>query len=99
MTADAATVAPTKRGRRAWTIALAVVVAVVTSALLANAPKPEPVRVWFVRATNDGGVKRLVFEGTNGFPRPVEFIAGVGTGTIRQTNAPVASGAWNYWTN
>ena len=57
---------PTKRGRKAWLIALAAVVAVVMIMLLANAPKPEPVKVWFVRATNEAGVKKLVFEGTNG---------------------------------
>ena len=57
---------PTKRGRRAWLIGLLCVVALITIVLLANAPKPEPVKVWFVRATNEGGVKRLVFEGTNG---------------------------------
>ena len=84
MTADAATVAPTKRGRKAWLIALAVVVAVVTIALLTNAPKPEPVKVWFVRATNVAGVKRLVFEGTNGTGRAVEVFAVAATGAPRQ---------------
>ena len=84
---------PTKRGRRAWLIALAVVVAVVTIALLANAPKPEPVKVWFVRATNEAGVKKLVFEGTNGVVRDIEFDAALVTGALEhpQTSVPSPS--------
>jgi len=81
---------PTKRGRKTWLIGLAVVVAVATIALLATPPKPEPVRVWFVRATNELGVKKLVFEATNGFPRGMVFYAGVFTGAIPhpKTQAP-----------
>ena len=73
---------PTKRGRRAWLIGLAVVVALVTIVLLTNAPKQEPVRVWFVRATNELGEKKLVFEGTNGLPRGIAYSACVITGAI-----------------
>ena len=73
---------PTKRGRTAWLIALAVVVAVVTVVLLATPPKPEPVKVWFVGTTNEGGVKRLVFEGTNGMPTQIEFTVCVATGVV-----------------
>jgi len=89
MSADAATVAPTKRRRRAWLIGLAVVVAVVTIALLANAPKQEPVKVWFVRATNEAGVKKLVFEGTNGAPRRILFSAGAYSGALDDTETPI----------
>ena len=56
-------------------IALAVVVAVAMIALLPTAPKPEPVKVWFVRATKEGGVKRLVFEGTNGLTKAIQINA------------------------
>ena len=79
---------PTKCGRRAWLIGLAVVVAVVAVVLLATAPKPEPVKVWFVRATNEAGVKMLVFEGTNGLPREITFIAYVIPGAMRGPETP-----------
>ena len=79
---------PTKRGRKAWLIALAVVVAVVTIVLLANAPKPEPVKVWFVRATNEAGVKKLVFEGTNGLRREIYIQADVFSGTTNIADMP-----------
>src|SRR5438874_1098411 len=68
MTADAASSQPRKRGWKAWMLGLACVVAVATIALLANAPKPEPVKVWFVGYTNVYGRKCLVFAGTNGTP-------------------------------
>ena len=64
-------------------LGLAGVVAVVTIALLAIAPKKEPVRVWFVRATNEAGVKKLVFEGTNALTREVTFSAYVVPGVMR----------------
>ena len=76
---------PTKRGRKAWLI----VVAVVTIVLLANAPKSEPVKVWFVRATNEGGEKKLVFEGTNGCSGRIIFSAYVVPGAPPHGTAPV----------
>src|SRR2546423_1046846 len=82
MSSNAASYQPRKRGRKAWMIGLACVVAVVTIVLLANAPRKEPVRVWFVRATNEGGEKRLVFEGTNGMAGAIEFDCYVILGAI-----------------
>jgi hypothetical protein len=41
---------------------------VTTIALLAIAPRKEPVRVWFVRFTNSAGFKLLVSQGSNGIP-------------------------------
>ena len=99
MSADAATSAPTKRGRKAWLIALAVVVAVVTIVFLANAPKREPVKVWFVRATNEAGVKMLVFEGTNAFPRHIFLGAAVVTGAIHQAKRPDIYSSYDRGTN
>ena len=78
---------PKKRGRKAWLIALAVVAAVVTIALLATPPKPEPVKVWFARATNEAGVKKLVFEGTNGMSRQIGLLTCVVTGAVLQANS------------
>src|ERR1043166_847574 len=83
MSSDAASSEPRKRRWKAWLIGLACVVAAATIALLASAPKPEPVRVWFVRATNELGVKKLVFEGTNGLPRQVLICYDVFRGASR----------------
>jgi len=80
MIPDAASSVPRKRGRKAWLVGLACVVAVVTIVLLATPPKPEPVRVWFVRATNESGVKRLVFEGTNGMTKEIPLSVAIITG-------------------
>ena len=80
---------PRKRRWKARLIGFAVVVASVTIALLANAPKPEPVKVVFVRATNEAGVKKLVFEGTNGAPRRILFSAGAYTGALDDTEAQI----------
>jgi len=89
---------PTKRRRKAWLIALAVVVAVVTIALLAILPKKKPVKVWFVRATNELGEKKLVFEGTNGIPRSIEFRACVVTGVTVYAQAPAVPYPNYDWT-
>jgi hypothetical protein len=101
MTSDAASTQPRKRTWKRLIVVLACVVAVVTIALLATPPKPEPVKVWFVRATNEAGVKKLVFEGTNGIPKRIEFVAVAVTGAIRQIKMPVGpdlpySGTNNY---
>src|SRR5690349_11070987 len=77
MTPDELASPPRKAKWKRWAIALACVVAAATIALLASAPKPEPVKVWFVRATNEAGVKKLVFEGTNGLPCRVACFAGM----------------------
>jgi hypothetical protein len=66
---------PRKTSWKRWIIATAGVVAVITIALLAIPPKPEPVRVWFVGTTNDAGVKKLVFAGTNGLATKAEIHA------------------------
>jgi hypothetical protein len=89
MTADAATVAPTKRRRKAWLIALAAVVVVLTIVFLANAPKPEPVKVWFVGYTNYYGRKGAVFAGTNGTPIQTEVDSCIVTGEIWQVRARI----------
>ena len=80
MSADAAISAPTKRGRKAWLIALAVVVAVVTIVLLATAPKPEPVKVWVVHVAGSPPHKVLILQATNGTARPIQLSIGVCTG-------------------
>ena len=67
---------------------MACVVAVITIALLANAPKPEPVRVWFVRATNELGETKLIFEGTNGSSREIVLLAIANTGAVVQAKRP-----------
>jgi len=85
--------------RRAWLIGLAVVVAVIATVLLAIPPKKEPVKVWFVRATNELGVKKLVFEGTNGIPREIEAFANVLTGTVDPTKTPPGPDPVYDWTN
>ena len=59
---------PRKRRWKAWMIGFACVVAAAAIVLLATPPRSEPVKVRFVRATNEAGVKKLVFEGTNAVP-------------------------------
>jgi len=88
MTPDAASFQPRKRSWKRLIVALACVVAVVTIVLLATPPKPEPVKVWFVRATNVLGEKKLVFEGTNGSPREIVAFAVVVTGSAGSAKAP-----------
>jgi len=73
---------PRKASWKRWTLVLACVVVVIAFVLLASAPKPEPVKVWFVRATNELGVRKLVFEGTNGLPRPIVLITLATTGAV-----------------
>jgi len=85
---------PTKRARRAWAIGLAVVVAVITIVLLAIPLEKEPVRVWFVRATNELGVKKLVFEGTNGLTNRITYYAYLSPGSKRHVTTP---GAWDSY--
>ena len=72
-------------------IGLACVLAVITITLLATPPKPEPVKVWFVRATNEAGVRKLVFEGTNGTVGMIQVDACVVTGAVRQVKIPTDS--------
>jgi hypothetical protein len=86
---DAASTQPRKRGWKRWTLALACVVAVVTIVLLATPPNTEPVKVWFVRATNELGEKKLVFEGTNALPRGVVVSACFLTSAIPPGKAQV----------
>ena len=71
---------PTKRAWKAWLIALAVVVAVTTIALLTNAPRKEPVKVSLIRAAGAPGHKVLILEATNGTARPIQLTIGVCTG-------------------
>ena len=61
---------PTKHRRKAWLIGVAVVGAVVTILLLANAPKPEPVKVWFVGTTNTPSPDIVLFPGQVHVPVP-----------------------------
>jgi hypothetical protein len=86
MSADELPSPPRKRRWKRLLVALACVVAVITIALLASAPKPEPVKVWFVRATNELGVKKLVFEGTNSIPREIRVFAFVLPAAMGDTN-------------
>ena len=88
MIPDAASSEPRKRSWKRWIVALACVVAVAIVALLANTPKKEPVKVWFVNSTNHFGYKELVFQGTNGIPRQIWLSASVFTGAIHQAKAP-----------
>ena len=71
---------PRKRRWKARLIGLECVVAAATIMLLASMPKQEPVKVWFVRATNEAGVKKFVFEGTNGMTREIGVFAYLITG-------------------
>jgi hypothetical protein len=67
-------------------VALGCVVAVTTVALLSLTPKKEPVKVWFVRSTNELGTNKLVFQGTNGISGEIEYFACVITNSIRHTD-------------
>jgi hypothetical protein len=104
MTPDELPSPPRKASWKRWTLVLACAVAVVTIVSLAIPPKPEPVKVWFVRATNEGGVKRLVFEGTNGVPRQIVFFVYAVIGAIpggsvtNSASAVVAPGAVSTFT-
>jgi hypothetical protein len=70
-------------------VVLACVVAVITIVFLATAPKPEPVKVWFVGYTNVYGHKHLVFAGTNGTPREIAVFSCVVTGEILQVRTTI----------
>ena len=88
MTSDAASSEPRKRSWKRLIVVLACVVAVITIVLLANAPKKEPVKVWFVRSTNELGLKKLVFQATNGLPTDITLSAWVVTGETTHAKAP-----------
>ena len=88
MTPDEPSAAPRKRSWKRLIVVLACVVVVITIVLLALAPKQEPVKVWFVRATNELGEKTLVFEGTNGAPKQLYYAACVSTGNVRHPSMP-----------
>ena len=102
---------PRKAKWKRWAIALACVLAAATIALLASAPKPKQVKVWFVRATNEAGVKKLVFEGTNGRRGGIGLVVCIVPGVIGEhknpddgfqvlswTNTTVARGTNSYFT-
>ena len=91
MSADELPSPPRKTSRKRWAVALTCVVAVTMVVLLATPPKPEPVKVWFVRATNEGGVKKLVFEGTNGLTNRITYYAYLSPRSKRYVTTP---GAW-----
>src|SRR5690242_13354851 len=82
MTSDELPRPPRKRRWKRWIVALACVVAVTIVALLPETPKKEPVRVWFVRSTNEMGTNKLVFRGTNSIAREIAFSAWLFTGAI-----------------
>jgi hypothetical protein len=75
------------------------VVAVVTIVLLATPPKPEPVKVWFVRATNYPDHKRLVFQGTNGTLERIELDAYAITGAVRHVSTMAGLGPTYHYTS
>src|SRR5690348_12894961 len=99
MSFDAASSEPRKRSWKRLIIVLACVVAVITIVLLAIPPKKEPVKVWFVRATNELGVKKLVLEGTNGLPREIQFAVFVFTGGVHQAKPTAGFDEFYDWTN
>jgi hypothetical protein len=99
MTLDAGTSQPRKRSWKRLIVVLACVVVVTTIALLASAPKKEPVKVWFVCSTNYGHHEKLVFEGTNGLPEGIGFSAGVVTGTMPRAKTPTDSLTYYHWTH
>ena len=76
MTPDELPSQPRKASWKRWIVVLAGVVAVITIVLLAIPPKEEPVRVWFVRATNSVGLKLISFAGSNGVPVRITRPAG-----------------------
>ena len=88
MTPDQLAETPRKRSWKRLILVLACVVAVITIVLLANAPKKEPVKVWFVRSTNELGLKKLVFQATNGLPTDITLSAWVVTGETTHAKAP-----------
>jgi hypothetical protein len=90
MTPDELASPPRKRRWKRLIVALACVVAVTIIALLANTPKKEPVKVWFVRATNEMGEKKLVFQGTNGIARTMVCFTDVVTGATHHAKAPTS---------
>jgi hypothetical protein len=79
---------PRKRSWKRLILVLVCAVVVTTIALLAIAPKREPVRVWFVRSTNVKGVKTLVFEGTNGTARAIWYNAYITTDLAASSHPP-----------
>jgi len=74
MSADVLPGPPRKTSWKLWVVVVACAAAVITIALLAIPSKPAPIRVWFVGTTNDAGVKKLVFAGTNGLATKVEIL-------------------------
>jgi hypothetical protein len=82
MTPDELPSPPRKRRWKRLMVASACVVAVTIIALLTKSQKKGVVTVRFVRSTNELGVKKFVFEGTNGIPRPITYYAGVSTNMI-----------------
>src|SRR5689334_8163973 len=88
MTAEELPSQPRKASWKRWIVVLAGVVAVIMIALLAIAPKKEPLKVWSVGSTNEWGVKKLVFEGTNGSSSEIVFFATANTGAVVQAKRP-----------
>ena len=68
MSFDAANSEPMALRPKVWMIMLAVVVAALTIAFFLTQPKPEPVKVWFVRTTNLLDMGRLVLQKDGSIP-------------------------------
>jgi hypothetical protein len=94
MTPDELSEEPRKASWMRVMVALACVIAIALVALLATAPTPRPVSVWFVGYTNSNGHIKLVFQGTNGTPRDIRYLAGVSTN--RAAHAKTIAGSGPY---
>jgi len=66
---------PRKSSWKRWTFALTTLLALALAALFLKALTNEPVSVKLVFSTNDNGQRKLIFEGTNGLPRRIAYVA------------------------
>src|SRR5690349_23338400 len=94
MTPDELPSQPRKASWKRWMVVLAGVLAIALAVLLFKAPAPERVSVRFLRSTNENGVQRLFFEGTNGTDVKMVYISCITTNPAAWSRArllPVAT--------